>query len=646
MRKIVNFLTLFCVCIILLTTQINAKDNWVNVRSKNFNLVGNASEKDIRGAATKLEQFREVFRQLFPKTNLNSSIPTNVVVFKSDSSFKAFKPKRADGTPNETIAGYFLPNDDTNYIAISTEGKDKDTYQTIFHEYVHYLLDTNFGISTIPLWFNEGLAEYYQTFKIKDDQVVTLGSLQPNHIYALQIYNLMPFKSLFETKTLTLRQGGGGHSNGIFYAQSWALIHYLIHGNRGANKANMRTFLGLLMNKVEPEKAFRQVFQRDYETMERELKQYLDQKRFEVNILTFDNKLTFDSEMKVLPISEAETAVYLGDLLYKLGDHENAEKYLKNALALSPDSSALNTSYGLVKMRQRKFGEAKTYLEKALAKDEKNYYVNYSYAEVLTEENIDEKGVTSKYSPEQLSLIRRLLQKAIESKPEYPESYRLLAFVNLINETDLDEGLALLKKALKYKPENQHYNLLEAKILLRQEKISEARKIAGNLSKNANSEYIRANADYLINAAERMEASKNFKKKLDEISSLSNDVKLNPSNNDAKNRLSEFIKNLLYKPQSEEKQKIVMPDKVECSGHYAYFTVRSGEQVLRFRTMSAENVRIAALTSEITPFKIGCETKFPNVPAVISFRPSDDGTDNSNGRIIALEFVPKEFSLD
>jgi hypothetical protein len=143
----------------LLPADTFAKDQWLEVRSKNFFLVGNASEKDIRKVATKLEQFRETFRQIFKTMNLTSAVPTNVVVFKSDSSYRPFKPKRDDGKIDNNVAGYFQPGDVVNYITISTEGTEADTYGTIFHEYVHFILNTNFG-RDIPSWFNEGLAEY------------------------------------------------------------------------------------------------------------------------------------------------------------------------------------------------------------------------------------------------------------------------------------------------------------------------------------------------------------------------------------------------------------------------------------------------------------------------------------------------------
>ena len=82
-------LTVLAVCFLLAAYRpVSAKDEWIQVKSTNFFLIGNASEKDIRKVATRLEQFRETFRQVFGKTNLTSPITTNVVVFKSDSSYK------------------------------------------------------------------------------------------------------------------------------------------------------------------------------------------------------------------------------------------------------------------------------------------------------------------------------------------------------------------------------------------------------------------------------------------------------------------------------------------------------------------------------------------------------------------------------
>src|ERR671919_355775 len=74
-----------------------AKETWTSVRSRNFFLIGNASEKEIRQVATRLEQFRDAFTRLFKGVKLTSPVPTTVVVFKSESAYKPFNPRGSAG---------------------------------------------------------------------------------------------------------------------------------------------------------------------------------------------------------------------------------------------------------------------------------------------------------------------------------------------------------------------------------------------------------------------------------------------------------------------------------------------------------------------------------------------------------------------
>ena len=64
--------------VLIAPLTVQAKDNWLRVQTKNFTLVGNASEKDMRQVATKLEQFRDVFTRLFSSAKFTSPVPTTV----------------------------------------------------------------------------------------------------------------------------------------------------------------------------------------------------------------------------------------------------------------------------------------------------------------------------------------------------------------------------------------------------------------------------------------------------------------------------------------------------------------------------------------------------------------------------------------
>lgn len=350
-------LLIACLLIVIsASSSVFAKDVWLQIKSKNFNLIGNASEKDIKKAATKLEQFRETFRQVFSTTKLTSSIPTNVIVFKSNSYYRTFKPRRADGKIDEFVAGFFQPGEDVNYITLSMDGDENDVFGTVFHEYVHSILNTNFTRSDIPPWFNEGLAEYYQTFQIVDDQKVKLGLPQSGHLAYLQQSDQIPLKDLFAVSSYGLLQMPE-RQRSLFYAESWALIHYLIQGGK---TDGLGKFLAALENGTEAELAFRNAFQTGYAEMEKDLRKYVSKATYQYSQVTFARKLTFETNMIVTPLDEADTNGYLGDLLYHTNRGEDAEPYLAKSLAVRPDSPMANMAMGMVRFQAKKFDEAQS----------------------------------------------------------------------------------------------------------------------------------------------------------------------------------------------------------------------------------------------------------------------------------------------
>jgi tetratricopeptide (TPR) repeat protein len=640
----------------------SVKDEWISVRSKNFFLIGDAKEKDIIKVATKLEQFREVFSQLFPNTNFNSAVQTNVVVFKDSKSYKPFKPKNAKGEADKWIAGYFQPSEDVNYITLSTDGKLEDTYGTIFHEYVHFLLNTNFGETEVPPWFNEGLAEYYQTFSIEEDQKVTLGGLQDGHLYLLQQNQLFPLKDFFAVDNYSLHQNPN-HSRSIFYAQAWALIHYLIQGNGGANSKALNDFLGLVIKDVEPEKAFKQAFNMDYETMEKDLRKYAKQRTFKTTLVTFKNKLIFDTEMSATPLSETDANAFLGDLLYHTHELNDAEVYLQKSLALDANQSLANTSLGLVKMRQGKFDEAKKYLEKAVSTDHNNHLIYYNYAYVLSREDMDEFGYISRFPDEKAEAMRKSLLKAIEIKPQFTRSYTLLAYINLVNGENLDESVALLKKSLAIKPGDQDSLLQLAQIYLRQENYKEARNVAEKLVKTASEPSVRAGSESLLNSIKQMEEQQarieksrsEYEKSRTESRNTSDyePPKLIQRDSLSKEELEkiereEKIYNLnrqIKAPKEGEAQILGYIQKIACVDGEVLYTVKTKDRNVILTSKDFQSLDLLALAEIAEDKMVGCNAQMQDVHSVITYRKETNSKTKTEGTVVGISFVPTFFEF-
>ncbi len=621
----------------------NAMDVWTQVRSKNFLLVGNASEKDIRKVGTKLEEFRETFRLLFGGANLTSAIPTNVIVFKSDSSFKNFKPKRGDVKIDTFVAGYFQPGEDVNYISLSAEGDgsgDATKYGVIFHEYVHFIVNTNFGKSDVPPWFNEGLAEYYETFAIEADQKVKLGLPQPRHLELLNANKLIPLETLFSTTNRQLLQSGD-HSRSIFYAESWALIHYLIQGGK-ADALNK--FLNSLVNKDPPQKAFQDAFLINYAAMEVDLRRYVSQNSYPYRVITLPKKLTFDDDMKTSILDESDSNAYLGDLLYHLNRADNAEPLLVDALKLAPHSSMANTTLGMVKLRQRKFDEARKYLETAMAGDPKNHIAYFRYAYLLSREGRDEFGYVSGFPKETADKIRQVLQKAIEINPSFTESYELLAFINLISNENLDESIALLQTALKFQPGNQRYALRIAEIELQQKKFDAASLSAKRIAATTDDTEIKGRADNLLAQIGRLKQFSSLEtaqqKTYEEAVAA---VQKGAEVADDPDVNLRTINRALRKPRPDEMRTIGSVQKIDCKTRPLTFTIKTPTETFSLNSPDFESLTLNAFIPEANQAQVGCDENMSAFHAVITYKPATGSKNSARGELVAIEFVNADF---
>ena len=624
-------------------TPVFAKDQWLKIESKNFQLYGNASEKDIRGAATRLEQFRDAFQQIFPNLKYNSAIPTIVIVFKDDESFSNFKPVDADGKRSDWAGGYFQSGEDVNYIALSIEGDEAETYRTIYHEYIHSLVNNDLGLSNIPAWFSEGIAEYYEQLTIENDQKVTLGAINKDNLELLRQNKLIPFETFFSIDNYSLnKQGTDGV--GLFYAQAWALTHFLIHDNNGARNPQLSKFLNLLLSGEQSKAAFAEAFQTDYAALEIQLKKYIEQRVFKTQIVNLKNKLTNAVDLKIAPVSDAEAKATLGDLLYHSERVAEAEAILKEAVALDPSSPNANAVLGVVKAARKNFVEAKKYLEKAIALDNKNYLNYYRYAYALSRQGMTEFGFVSDYMAENAVKMREALDKAIALNPNFPESYSLYAFINYVRDEDIDEAVEYLNKAIAAAPGDQWYQVRLAELYLRREDFRKARQIARKVSETAPDEHLRVYADNTlsqINSYEaQLESIKNHKSvPTDVTDKILTEEEIKRLNEKA---MLEAINQSLRRPKADEKRVLGYLSKIEC-GKVVEYTVKIDDKTFKLSSENFDALFLMTYSADSTVGELGCGTIKKDVLAVITYRPKLDKQTRYDGEMIAVELVPKNF---
>jgi predicted Zn-dependent protease len=634
-RLVIVFTTVFCFLAVCSYTRVSAKDTWTRIHTKNFLLIGNANEKEIRQVAARLEQFREVFSRLFTTLNVNSPVPTTVIVFKNDDSYRPFKP-------NKQTAGYFQSGPDVNYITLKLEGQ-QDPFDIIFHEYTHLLIKNTKG--DVPAWFSEGLAEYYSTFKITDDQKVVMGSPIESHIHLLRDNRMLPLRTLFQVDQKSPYYNERDKQS-IFYAESWALVHYLILGKDGQRMTQMQKFLELLSASVPVEQAFQQAFATSFESMEMELRGYIGRRRYPTLTGTFKSKLGYDTSMQSTTLTEAEVQAYLGDLLLH-SNRPESEAYLQRALAIDPDLAMANASMGLLRVREGKIKEARQMMERAVAANSQNYLVHYYYAYALShEQNPDLESVRG-FAPEIAARIRAQLKLAIQFRPDFTESHSLLAFVNLVTDSELDETLDLLKRTLVSFPGHNDLVYMLAQIYLRKEDFATARQLIHKLSGDSDPE-MRQRAERLSAqlVAVEEQAARTRESSSERSSDAYSDRSKGSDDADHNYDSATSLRKSLRSPATGETQTQGTLTRIDCDVKGSItFVVKVNDRVLKLASDGFRNVSLRSF-SEDAGREVTCGPRKLEHNVVVTYLPATDVGARIHGIAKSFEFVPKDFKLN
>jgi hypothetical protein len=424
---------------LLSAASIQAKEKWLLGRSAHFEMLTSGPEREGRELLTELEQFRATFLAFFPVRNVREP-KCRIVIFDSDSRFTGYKPLY-NGKPKE-VAGFFVGGNDQLTIGMTSEHDPDFTHELIFHEYVHQLLYSR-GFRPPP-WLNEGLAELYSTFKIAGDRA-EIGNPKPFHVVLLNRSSLLPLGELFGVRQDSPDYNEGTR-RGIFYAQSWALLHMWMCGEDRSYQNKLGDFISLVEQDTGSiEQSFRTAFGLGYEEMAAKLRNYLDGGRYLIRsgaLPIQDAKATFSFR----PASDVERGVILADLAWRARQPPETTFQLLQLSERNPTSPLPYEALANVAMRERDTRGALDYWRKAVDRDSDNAYAYYMLAADPIRQT--SRGTSLDYRlPSDLTAdLRKLLDRALELSPNYAEAYEGLAWVEAFSERPRVAALNRIQK--------------------------------------------------------------------------------------------------------------------------------------------------------------------------------------------------------
>jgi hypothetical protein len=296
--------------------------NWLEVRSPHFTIVTNSSEKQGRRITVQFERMRAIFREAYPQLEDEGDVPVVVLAIKSKDEFRALQPSAYASKKALPLHGMFVGGSEKNYILMRLDSEAGSPYPVVYHEYTHLFLRE--ADERMPLWLNEGLAEFYQSTEIYDQEVL-LGEPNQQHLMFLRQEKLLPLATLFtvdEKSPYYLEEKKGG----VFYAECWALTHYLTLKDYEEKTSKAPQYIALVNENVDPITAAARVFG-DLRKLQRSLEIYIEQNSFNHFETRISGRVD-DSHYQVKSMTRAQAEGVKAEYLAASGRMEQARALL------------------------------------------------------------------------------------------------------------------------------------------------------------------------------------------------------------------------------------------------------------------------------------------------------------------------------
>ncbi|HEY7700327.1 MAG TPA: tetratricopeptide repeat protein, partial [Vicinamibacteria bacterium] len=330
----------------------------------------------------------------------------------------------------------------------------------LFHEYIHLVL--SLSGRDLPLWFEEGLSEFYAGTRL-DDEGAEVGVSDDRHLALLSRLPLMPIDAL-------LRAEGKDETSALFYAQSWALVHYLlVEAPEGHER--LARFLALVGNGVDPVSAFRDALA-EPEALEETLARYLRRGRWKGIRVEFP-PLSPAGGASSRRLSKAEVQERWGELFLAMSRLREARVCLEEAVRLEPGLGTAWESLGLLELAEGEESRARMHLERSIELESASATGLYRYAEILLR---DYRGRVDTIPDAAAEKAASALRKSLVLAPSTRESGELLAFLYIVRGERLDEAVALVETALRLAPDDPPLLFLRGQLLAKRGDYEEARK--------------------------------------------------------------------------------------------------------------------------------------------------------------------------
>ncbi len=189
-------------------------------RSRHYYALSNLDRQACFDTSQILEESLDFFERRLRALPVSEGPRFRVFLFSGQSGFRSYIDKLEFGALPHNPAGIYNPN--LKQLLIWKQNNPEALTKTIRHEGFHQYLDAL--LPTAPVWFNEGLAVYFE--ELQPGRGTLIDGL-PHATYMSVLMEAgrewIPMDQLWTADSTRFYAQSKQH-----YAQSWAMIHYLL----------------------------------------------------------------------------------------------------------------------------------------------------------------------------------------------------------------------------------------------------------------------------------------------------------------------------------------------------------------------------------------------------------------------------------
>lgn len=311
-------------------------DGWLRVTVGQYDIITDVGERRARGMAQSIDRLAAAVGHA-TSLRTDSDKPVRIFAFRRSGDFRPYRD--AILGPRTDKTGVFSSRRHADYILLDTTYDRMEPL--LYHELTHSFVRNTFPQA--PLWLNEGLAELFGTFDVRGGRVL-LGLPDPETVALLRREPLVPMAEMLEM-TGTAERFRQGPRARVIYAQSWAMVHYLLIGNE-STRTGVNDFLKLNATGVPSVDAFSRAFGMTAEQFEKEIFGYV--RGPAMHHLAIPPRPRETSTITSSKLSPSELLAELGTLMVDSSREmaESAEVFLTASLRLDDRNAMAQAALG------------------------------------------------------------------------------------------------------------------------------------------------------------------------------------------------------------------------------------------------------------------------------------------------------------